>query len=152
MSARGKPNRRTACAWVTLFVRMEVDHKVALEQCRVRGRRQRRGPVYRILDRLARCRVAVALADVSAGHLAARNLCNVYNAIKPGTRRWRLDPGILNSGGQARNILGARRARLHRAHVLLLGELTLELSLALGLRLEVCGMLGIIGLLGFRGA
>jgi len=131
---------------------MKVNHKVALEQCWVRRRRQGRGPVYRILDRLARRSVAIAPADVSAGHLAARNLCNVYNAIKPGTRRWRFDPGILNSGGQPRNVLGARRTRLHRAHMLLFGKLTLQFGLALGLRFEIRSMLGIIGLLGVRGA
>src|SRR5580692_4442926 len=92
------------------------------------------------------------------GHFAARNLCNVYNAIQAGARRWGLDPRVLNPARQPRDVLRACRAGLHRAHVLLFRQLPAQFGLALRLGLGVRCALGIVSLfgefraLGFLGA
>src|ERR1700676_957939 len=123
LTARRARHARGLFIWSTLFFGMKVDHKISFKQSRVRRRRQWRCTIHRILDRLARGCIAVALAHMRAGHLPAWNLCNVYNAIEPGTRRRRLDPRILNSARQSCNVLRARRACLHGADMFLLGEL-----------------------------
>src|ERR1700723_1519456 len=143
--------QHASCLFIsTLFLGMKVNHKISFEQGRIRGRRQGGCTIHRILDRLARRGITVALAHMRAGHLAARNLCNVYNAIETGTRRGRLDPRILDSARQPRNILRPRRARFHGTHMLFLRELPVQFCLALGLGFEVRGVLGIIGRFGVR--
>src|ERR1700734_287616 len=57
-----------------LFIWFKPENKVSLEQRRVWRLRQWRCTIHRILYRLAGGRIAVALRDARARHLAARNL------------------------------------------------------------------------------
>src|SRR5579859_1805097 len=150
MTLIARKAQTASCLFIELFLGMKVNHKIPFEQRRIRRRRQWRCTIHRILDRLARRRVAVALAHMRARHLAPQDLCNVYNAIEPGARRGRLDPGILDSARQPRNILCTRRTRLHGTGVLFLRKLPAQFCLALGLGLEIRGALRLIGRFGIR--
>src|ERR1700691_913277 len=66
-----------------LFIGLEPKYEVSFEERRIRGIRQGRCTIHRILDRLAGGCVAVALGDARAGHLAARNLGDFDQTIKP---------------------------------------------------------------------
>src|SRR6202166_682249 len=54
-----------------LFIGLEPKYKVSFKERRVRGIRQRRCTIHRILDRLAGGCVAIALGYARARHLAA---------------------------------------------------------------------------------
>src|SRR3984957_11266750 len=139
-----------------LFIGLEPKYEVSFEQRRIRGIRQGRCTIHRILDRLAGGGVAVALGDARAGHLAARNLGDFDQTIKPDARRRRLDPGVLDSIAEFSDIAVAQRAGLDRAAMLLVGQLPAQFRLAVlaralvGRTLGVGDLLGLGSLLGLR--
>src|ERR1700734_103656 len=126
-----------------LFIWVEPENKVSLEQRRILWFRQGRCTIHRILDRLTGGCIAVALGDARARYLAARNLGHCDQAVKTHARRRGLDPGILDFIAQLGDIAVAQGTGLHGAAVLLVGQLPPQFSLPIRLRPLIGRMLGI---------
>ena len=111
--------------------------EIAVEQRRIRRRRQRRGAVHGGFDRFAHRLVAVALPDSYLRHFASRDLRHVQHAFYSRTRRRRAQPRALDLGGDLRFPVRERRrpsARSARSSAArLLPQIRLALGLLLGL-------------------
>src|SRR5208337_3263480 len=152
--------RTAAAAKLALFIGLELNFEIPLEQRRIRRVRQRRGFIHCDLDGLADRRISIALGDMGIGDIAARYLSHCDAAIYADPRRARLDPGVLDGIAQARNVAVAQGTRLHRPHVLFLGDLPAQFGFVfaaralfgrpLGVRdlLGLCRLPGLCGLLG----
>src|SRR5450631_721593 len=79
-----------------LFIGLEPKYKVSFKERRVRRIRQRRCTIHRILDRLARGCVAIALRNARARHHATRNLSDFDQTIQTDARGRRLNPRSLD--------------------------------------------------------
>src|SRR5271168_1174988 len=91
---RGQNNRKpiTIKHAKRLFIGFEPKYKVSFKQRWVRRIRQGRCTIHRILNRLARGRVAIALGDACSCHLTARNLGDFDQTIETHCRGGRFDP------------------------------------------------------------
>src|SRR5450631_3256314 len=92
-----------------LFIGLKPENKVSLEERRIRGLRQGRCTIHRIFNRLSGRCVAIALGNPCTRYPAAWNLGNFDQTIKANARRWRLDPRILYSITEPRDIAVAQR-------------------------------------------
>src|SRR4029077_344705 len=106
-----------------LFIWLEPNDDVSIEQGRIRRLRQGRCTIHRIFYRLAHRRVAVALRDMRAAHLPARDLRELDLTIEAHAGRRRLDPRSLDSIANSRDIGVARRAGFDGAAMFLVGQL-----------------------------
>src|ERR1700722_3608610 len=138
-SSAQPPSRRTHRGGVapklrviTLFIGRERNIDVCIKQCRVRGSRQRGGPVGRGF-----CRLSYSLIAVTAGHLnvrdyAAGNLRDVQQALDARARTGRADPSVVDARGDQRQVLRLGRAQLHGIDMLFARHLRAQVRLALG--------------------
>ena len=111
-----------------LFIWLEPNDDVLIEQGRIRRLRQGRCTIHRIFYRLAHRRVAVALRDARAGHLPARDLRELDLTIEAHAGRRRLDPRSLDSIANSRDIAVARWAGFDGAAMFLVGQLLAQFS------------------------
>src|SRR6202050_1772667 len=109
----------------------EVDLEIAIEQRRIRRRRQRRGAVHRRLDRLAHRLVAVTFPDGHLRHLASRHLSHIQHAFYSRPRRRRAQPRPVDPGGDLRLPVGQGRSRACRSRLILPRETALKIRLPL---------------------
>src|SRR5690606_16381671 len=109
---------------VASLFRCKVKDQVRVEQGRIRGLRQRRGAIHRILDGLSHGLVAIAGAETDIGHRAAGHLPDAHLAAQPDARRGGTPPVALHGGADEVHVLPRLRAAAH------------GLALALGLQLR----------------
>src|SRR5580765_2645465 len=136
---RTRRRRRKSRAFMSIMasVRLEVDAQVAIEQCRIGWGWKRRGAIDRRLDRFAHRLVAVAFTNAHFSHFASGYLRHIQHAFYAGPRRGRTQPRAVDPGGDLRLPAGERRACARFACLLLGGEASLQILLALRLLLRL---------------
>ena len=109
----------------------EGNNHVAVEQGRIRWRRQRRGPIGGVGDRLAHGIIAIAAANLHRCYSPAGHLRDAYLAINSRMRTGRAYPGPFDARGDHRLILSQSSIAAGLVEMLLGLQLRAQIRLAL---------------------